>query len=83
MNASSRVHSPTNGGFASCACVPASRSTASTAETRSRASSIWRASVARLSCLRRSVGGCTPPVWPAPAPRANRQAITGSLRPSR
>jgi hypothetical protein len=59
VNPSTRDHSPTNGGIGSCACMPASRSTARTTGTRSLASSIWRESVARLSCLRVSVSGIT------------------------
>src|SRR5581483_10380726 len=44
-----RVHSATNGGRGSCACRPPRRSTAPTTGTASRARSIWRARVARLS----------------------------------
>ena len=44
-----RDHNPVNGGLGSCACRPSRCSTAFTTGRFSRASSIWRASVARLS----------------------------------
>ena len=48
-NPSTRPHSPTKGGRGSCACIPTSFSIARSGVTSSRASSICRASVARLS----------------------------------
>ena len=53
-NPSSRVQSPMYGVEASCACRPATRSTARTGGSFTRRSSNWRASVARLSsrCVR-------------------------------
>src|SRR3954470_4686653 len=47
----SRAQSPAYGGFGSCACMPASRPTASVAPSDTRSSSSWRASGAGFSSL--------------------------------
>lgn len=51
-----RDHSPMNGGFGTWACMPASVVTASSTPNGTRASSSWRARVARFSSPRVIVG---------------------------
>ena len=57
------------GGRASCACSPASRSTARSTVVFSRASSIWRASVARFSSWRVMAAIVSATAWYAAAKR--------------